>query len=304
MKYIIKINLILWSILLVMINVSSGEVELFPASKLYSDLYNSSDPDYPCYMISSIINRTHGKYGTIIGLISYENKYFKSTLSADTFLELSNYSQGMLLCNEFWRANIGLFEYVDIDGVIRKQDKIQLKYGITHESAHYTMDMQENSDSIPAICNDYLKANLTYYINLSNAFRVVLSGGVKYFCTYSLTSYLSQIFGVYIPESYFSKSYILETSVEYNIGKNKNNSVFLSMYYENRYKSDNYDINYSEYYDISEKPNVYYYLRLGLNINKKGTMFQPYLTFVSANGTGVDLLEMYNGYGFGLCIFP
>jgi len=272
----------------------------------FVSLQETSDPDFSCFNISYEGGWPNAKFGANLPISDYSQPSLRCFLYITPFLEL--FSRGIsVIPYQLWRGSLGVKLYLEIPDLLPKDQRLAFRFGVCHESDHYTGSYDILGPSyyweygdIYFSFYDYIDGKLSYQYEFANEkLKLLLSCGGKF----SFDRFLPEV-----SNRNTQYTYNLEAILSKELSQDTD--CFLSVYYELMHSEADFSNitnplfgSYPVVMNYNGAPQEYFYARLGLNLKGEGrSTYQPYLQYVNANGRGVDYLLKRATFGFGLRI--
>jgi hypothetical protein len=266
----------------------------------------SINPDFYCLRMSRWGSKWNNLAGSTIGLVTYENKKIRASLSLSGFVSVHDFSKYQFMSWQLWRGNLGssiFFNLPGLDKLLGKNGKIIGELGWYHESQHATdvfnyvyifMDPVYmgpygfNNADIRSF--EYFVAGLCYDWQVpGKKWRLFLNPRYRHFPTSLLRN-----------ERILINAFSAEAGIHYKL--NKSFTTYVQGFFE---QINNAFVAKAKHYKSSwnKEPFIYQNLELGLTYqNTEKKQFNFFLNYSNSNGRGLDFTMLYREFGAGFRI--
>jgi hypothetical protein len=266
----------------------------------------SINPDFYCLKIARWGAKWSNSIGNTIGLINYEGKKIKITLSISGFIELHDFDKYQFMSWQLWRGNLGssvFFNLPYFDNFLNKKGRLVIETGWYHESQHVT--------DLTAYAIHFLDLNSFNPYSFPNADIRSFEYYVIGFCYDWQTEnkqwrlFFNPRYRQF-PNTLLRNERILINAYSAEFGIHRKLSHYANLYAQGFYEKINnsFEAKKNNYVgNWNKEPFVYQNIEIGLIFqNKEKRQFNLFLNYSRSNGRGLDFINVYIEYGLGFRI--
>jgi hypothetical protein len=270
------------------------------------DMPLSINPDFYCMRMSRWGSKWNNLVGSTVGLVNYDNKKVRVSLSLSGFVSVHDYSKYQFMSWQLWRGNLGssiFFNSSNFDKLLGKNGKVVAELGWYHESQHatdvigYVYTFLEPPFSDPHWFNNadirsfqYFVAGVCYDWQIPGKnWRLFLNPRYRHFPKSLLRN-----------ERILINAFSTEAGIHYKL--NKSFTTYVQGFFE---KINNAFVAKEKHYksNWNKDPFIYQNLEVGLTYQtEEKKQFNLFLNYSNSNGRGLDFIIQYREFGAGFRI--